>query len=88
MAKGWSAGRLAGVDHQTARELRVAARACSIASTGVAPTPADTSTTGVAASVSVKSPRGAAVFTVSPTRTCACSQRLTSPCSSRLTLMR
>ena len=50
----------AACSHQICRDDAVAARVCSMDSTGVTPTPADIRMTGVSASLRKKAPRGAA----------------------------
>lgn len=61
------------------RSLPAPASACNIASTGVAPIPAEKSTTGRRSSVRQKSPRGAAAVITIPGRMWVCSQPLTNP---------
>ena len=87
-ANGSSARLRAPCSHQMSRPDPAAARACSMASTGVAPTPALISRTGAAPGRRVKVPRGAATSSRSPARTRVCRNRLATPCGSRLTLMR
>jgi hypothetical protein len=59
-----------------------------MAITGVAPTPALISKTGLFPGWSTKVPRGAAASSRSPGRTRAWTNWLPAPCVSRLTLMR
>ena len=59
-----------------------------MASTGVTPTPADTSATGPDPGARVKVPRGAAASIVCPTATAVWMWRLATPSGSRLTLIR
>ena len=70
--KACSSRLRAPCSHHNGRSLRSPARACSIARTGVAPTPALIRTTGPAPARSTKSPRGAAVSITSPTLTWSC----------------
>ena len=59
-----------------------------MASTGVTPTPADTSATGSAPGASVKVPRGAAASIVCPGAAVAWRWPLATPSGSRLTVIR
>ena len=65
---GCSGGPRAPWIHQISRSLRAAASSYSMASTGVSPMPAETSSTGSAPSSRTKSPRGAATSSVAPGR--------------------
>jgi hypothetical protein len=74
--------------HQISRPDLAVASPCSLASTGVAPTLALISRTGVSPTRRMNVPRGAAASTMPPGRSLAWMNWLTSPCGPRLTLMR
>jgi hypothetical protein len=59
-----------------------------MARTGVAPTPALISRTGVSPGRRMKVPRGAATSSRSPARTRVCMNWLPAPCGSSLTVIR
>jgi hypothetical protein len=87
-ANGSSARLRAPCSHHTSRPEPASASAFSIASTGVAPTPALISSTGAAPGRTMKVPRGAATASWSPGRTWSCTNWLAAPCCSRFTLIR